>query len=60
MAIIQDYMDGPCHIIVYDDCIKPPEEVARIIDRVSQIVISEELRHHMEQLKNAENKESGQ
>lgn len=50
MAIIKDYMNGPCHIIVYDDCIKPPDEVARIIDRVSRIVISEELRRHMEQL----------
>lgn len=47
VAIIKDYMNGTCHIIVHDDCIRPPEEVKGIIDRVSAIVIAEELRRHM-------------
>lgn len=50
MAIIADYINGSCHIIVHDDYIQPPDEVARIIDRVSQIIINEEMRRHMEQL----------
>lgn len=50
MAVIKDYMNGPCHITVYDDCIQSPEEVERIIARVSEIVINEEIRKHMEQL----------
>jgi len=49
MAVIKDYMNGACHIIVHDDCIRPPDEVKRIIDRVSAIVINEEMRRHMEQ-----------
>lgn len=53
MAIIADYMNGPCHIIVHDDCIRPPEEVKQIIERVSQIVISEDLRRHMQELEKA-------
>ena len=51
MAVIRDYMNGACRIIVRDDCIRPPEEVKKIIDRVSNIVINEEMRKHMEQLK---------
>lgn len=53
MAVIRDYMNGPCHIIVHDDSIRPPEEVKQIIDRVSQIVYQEELRKHMQE-KNGE------
>ena len=41
MAVIRDYMNGACRIIVRDDCIRPPEEVKKIIDRVSNIVINE-------------------
>lgn len=48
MAVIQEYMNGACHITVYDDKIQPPEEVQKIIDRVSRLVYSEELRRHME------------
>ena len=51
MSVIADYMNGPCHIIVHDDCIRPPEEVKEIIDRVSAIVIQEDMRRHMEGLK---------
>ena len=54
MAVIKDYYNGPCHIIVHDDCIRPPEEVKRIIDRVSEIVLAEELRRQMERKKNQE------
>ena len=52
MAIIRDYMNGPCRIIVHDDSICAPDEVQEIIDRVSKIVLSEELR------RNAMNKQS--
>ena len=48
MGVIADYWNGPCHIIVHDDCIQPPEEVKKIIHRVSQIVYQEELRKHMQ------------
>lgn len=48
MAVVQDYMNGACHITVYDDKICSAEEVQQIIDRVSRIVYSEELRKHME------------
>lgn len=46
MAIIKDYMDGSCRIIVHDDYIRPKEEVQEIIDRVSRIVLGEELRRN--------------
>ncbi len=48
MAVIKDYMNEGCHIIVHDDCIRPPEEVKEIIKRVSRIVIEEELRRQRE------------
>lgn len=47
MGVIADYWNGPCHIIVHDDSIRPPDEVKQIIHRVSQIVYQEELRKHM-------------
>ncbi len=47
MAVIRDYHQGACHIIVHDDCIRPPEEVKKIIARVSEIVINEEFRKYM-------------
>lgn len=56
MAVIRDYMNGPCRIIVHDDSIRPPEEVEKIIDRVSEIVINEEMRKHMERLKKGQQK----
>lgn len=57
MAVIRDYMNGPCHIIVRDDSIRPPEEVKKIIDRVSEIVINEEFRRYMEQKQKGQNQE---
>lgn len=48
MAVIQDYMDGPCRIIVHDDYIQPPEEVEKIIERVSRIVLQEDFRRQHE------------
>lgn len=56
MAIIRDYMHGPCRIIVHDDCIRPPEEVKKIIDRCWDLVLNEELRRHMEEKRAAESK----
>lgn len=50
MAVIQDYMNGACHITVYDDKIRPPEEVKKIIDNVSRIIYTEELRKHMAEM----------
>lgn len=47
MAVVRDYMNGPCRIIIHDDCICAPEEVQGIVDRVSRIVLSEELRRNM-------------
>lgn len=51
MAVIKEYMNGPCKITVYDDCIQPPEEVEKIIERVSRIVLQEDFRrqHEMRQ-----------
>ena len=59
MAVIQDYMNGLCHITVHDDKIRPPEEVKKIIDRVSMIIYSEELRKHMERLNAGLDKKEG-
>ena len=36
MAVIADYYNGPCHIIVHDDCIEPPEKVEKILEFVSK------------------------
>lgn len=44
MAVIKDYMNFECHIIVHDDFIRSPEEVKQIIDNVSKIVLDEEMR----------------
>ncbi len=47
MAVIADYTsETGCRIIVHDDCIQPPEEVEKIIQRVSDLVIQEEIRKH--------------
>lgn len=54
MAIIQDYYNGPCHIIVHDDSIQPPDEVERIIERVSKLVLDEEFRRHLKANQNME------
>lgn len=51
MAVIKEYMNGSCRIRVHDDCIKGPEEVKKIIDNVSRIVLREELRREMERRK---------
>lgn len=48
MAIIKEYMSGNCKIVVHDDSIKGPEEVKAIINRVSRLVLNEELRRNME------------
>lgn len=48
MGVIADYWNGPCHIIVHDDSIQPPEEVKKIVQRVSQIIYQEEFRKHMQ------------
>lgn len=50
MAVVKEYTNGACRIIVHDDCIRPPDEVKEIIDRVSEIVLSEEMSRHMQQL----------
>lgn len=52
MAVIRDFMQGECHIIVHDDYIRPPEEVEKIIDRVSELVIAADMKRHMESLRN--------
>lgn len=37
MAIIADYMDGECRIVIYDDCIvKTQEEVEEIKRRIAE------------------------
>ena len=46
MAVIRDYMNGPCRIVVHDDFICAPEDVQEIVDRVSRIVLGEELRRN--------------
>lgn len=51
MAVIKEYTNKGCQITVYDDCIKPPEEVKEIIKRVSRIVIDEEYRRQKEKMK---------
>ncbi len=60
MGVIADYWNGPCHIIVHDDCIKPPEEVKQIVRRVSQIVYQEEFRKHMQEKQGKQRKAAAQ
>lgn len=49
MAVIQDYYNGNCHIVVHDDyIIRDPVEVQKIIDRVSRVVINEEFRRYVQ------------
>ncbi len=55
MAVIRDYMDGACRIIVHDDSFRPPDEVKKIVGRVSQLVINEEIRKAMEAKKAEKN-----
>ncbi len=55
MAVIKEYMNGNCKIVIHDDSIKGPEEVQAIIDRVSLLVLREEFRRTVER-KQSENK----
>lgn len=54
MGVIADYWDGPCHITVHDDCIRPPEEVKRIIHRVSQLVYQEDFKRYLKEKREKE------
>lgn len=56
MGVIAEYQSGACHIKVFDDSFVAPEEVNRIIGRVSQLVYNEQLRLHMQE-NNAEMQE---
>lgn len=49
MAVIADYYNGPCHIIVHDDCIESPENVKKIIDFVSQKAREAAFREYMKE-----------
>nr|WP_302596126.1 hypothetical protein [uncultured Acetatifactor sp.] len=62
MGVIADYWNGPCHITVHDDAIRPPEEVEQIIYRVSRLVYQEDFRRYLQekQKRQAESKEAGQ
>lgn len=56
MAVIKDYISPTgCHIIVHDDYIQPPQEVEKIIQRVSDLVYqaayAREMRRRMEENK---------
>jgi hypothetical protein len=44
MAVIKDYMEGTCHIKVYDDCIRSPEESKEIMARAWEHVYEAERR----------------
>lgn len=49
MAVVKDYYSPEgCHITVYDDCYKTPEEQRAIIRRVSELVLREEYRRFVE------------
>lgn len=41
MAVIKEYMNGECRIIVHDDAICPPEKVKEIVDNCSRIVLDD-------------------
>lgn len=51
MAMVKEYTDGNCKIYGYDDSVKSPEEVKKIIERVSRIVLNEEFKRVMEERK---------
>ncbi len=51
MAVVRDYYSPEgCHIIVHDDCYKDktPEETQKVVSRVSEIILREEFRKHVE------------
>lgn len=49
MAVVKDYYSPEgCHITVYDDCYKSPEEQKTILEHVSKLVLREEYRRFME------------
>jgi len=38
MAVVKDYMDGNCRIVIYDDhCVKTQKEVDEILENVARI-----------------------
>lgn len=42
MAVIKEYMQGACKIIIHDDFIRPDkEEVQRIVNNVSKIIVND-------------------
>lgn len=55
MAVIGTYKQGNCEITVHDDYIQPPEEVKRIIARVSRMVLDAEFRRQQEAKKKQSN-----
>ncbi len=55
MAVIKEYKQGECKIIVHDDYICAPEEVGKIIDNVSRIIWND-LRSREIRKKRNENK----
>ena len=51
MAVVRDYYSPEgCHIIVHDDCYKDktPEETQKVVGKVSEIILREEFRKHVE------------
>ncbi len=58
MAIIRDFYQGPCHIIVHDDSIRPPEEVKKIIDRVSELVINAEIKRNLDKRRDGKDEDT--
>lgn len=49
MGMIAQYMNGPCRITVYDDSIRPPEEVTKIKNHISEIIYNEQFRQYVEE-----------
>jgi hypothetical protein len=37
MAIVKDYMDGNCHVVIHDDCFVSKEEIPKLLHNMAEI-----------------------
>lgn len=49
MAVIKDYYNGLCRIIVYNEEVRTAQETEEIIERISKFVLQETLYTYLEQ-----------
>lgn len=59
MAVVKDYMDGNCRIVIHDDCcITDPDEVKKILDSIAEIYVRSRMKARLEEQMKTESNES--